>query len=80
MELLHKEQKSLAGRKFDFIFIHDDDLKTLIQGHYSEYAAKYKEKGHGIIFIGYPSFNSVVPEGVDFPVSLIKDMYPCTVR
>ena len=77
MELLHKERISLEEQEVNFIFLNDPDLRTIIQGSMEEYMEEYAEDDAVVVFVGYPSYNSVIPtESVNFPVSLIKDLYP----
>ena len=76
MNFLHKELVSFEDNEVEFIFIKDTDLRVLIKGNYQDYTAEHKEKDVVVVFVGYPSYNSVVLGDVNFPLSLVRSLYP----
>lgn len=76
IKVLHKDRRSVEGKKVDFIFIHDEDFRGLMLGTPHEFIREHQEGKVFIVLVSYPSMNSVVPAGVDFPVTLLQEIYP----
>ncbi|AHM58344.1 hypothetical protein D770_00340 [Flammeovirgaceae bacterium 311] len=76
IQVLHKDRRSVEGKKIDFIFIQDEDFRVLMLGTPHEFLKEHQEGKVAIVLVSYPSLNSVVPAGVDFPVTLLQEIYP----
>lgn len=76
MEPLHKTRTSVEGKAVDFLFLEDADFRSVIQSNPTSFVNDNKEADTALVLVGYPSLTSVVPEGVNFPVSMLESLYP----
>lgn len=76
MELLYKKRKSVDGKKVDFFFLEDSDFKMLMLGDHREFLNEHKEGNINAVLVGYPSFNSVMPAGIDFSIDFLREIFP----
>ena len=76
MKPLHRERARVEGQKVDFIFLEDADFRSLILGSPQEFVKENQEGNVVVALIGYPSMNSVVPAGINFPLDMVQSMYP----
>ena len=76
IQFLHRERTSLEGKDVDFIFLQDDDFKTLMQGSPQAFIKEHQEEEIDVVLVGYPSLTSIVPPGVDFTVTTLQELYP----
>ncbi|EMR01100.1 hypothetical protein [Cesiribacter andamanensis] len=75
MKLLHKQRHAVDGQAVDFIFLEDADFRTLIQGSPHRFVSDYQEADIAVVLVGYPSLTSVAPEGINFSVGLLGELY-----
>ncbi len=76
IQVLHKERKSVEGKRIDFVFIQDEDFRNLMLGTPQDFIKEHQEGKSATVLVSYPSLNSVVPAGVDFAVTLLQDIMP----
>ena len=75
IKILHRARKTLEGKKVDFLFLPDEEFRNLMLGTPQELIKEQKEGNIPVVLVGYPTLTSISPEGVDFPVDLLLELY-----
>lgn len=75
MELLLRKRASIEGRKVDFIFLQDDDFRTLMLGDHKGFVNEHQHGSVAIALVGYPSFNSIISDEINFSLDQLMELY-----
>lgn len=79
MEPILKKRALIEGKEVDFIFLHDDDFRTLMLGDHKGYINEHQLASTAIALVGYPSYNSIISEDINFSLDQLMALYSSEV-
>lgn len=80
MTPLHKARTAVDGREVDFIFLEDVDFRNLLLDNHKDFICAHQQGDVPVALIGYPSFNSIVCDQINFSVEQLREMYTCDLQ
>ncbi len=76
MKPLLKKQAVVDGRKVDFVFLQDEDFRTLMTGDYKEFIKEHQQGSIAIALVSCASYNSIISDEINCAIPQLMELYP----